>query len=152
MLRAGIKRKERPETKISIFIDTRSKKILSARFRKKVRHDLKDVRYLLRASPIKPAKLVADKGYDAEWFRKFLAEQGIGCCIPIKEKAVHGYYGKRSRCDKRTYRRRSMVENSFFRLKQLYGRNVNCAKARTMRAEVFLRFILYNISLWLWLI
>ncbi len=147
VLRAGINRKERPETKISIFTDTRNRKILSARFRKKVRHDIKDVKYLLKESPVKPAKLVADKGYDAEWFRKFLALQGIDCCIPTKGKVRRGYYRKRSKCDKRTYRRRSTVECSFFRLKQLYGRSVNCVKARTMRAEVLLRMILYNLSL-----
>lgn len=147
VLRAGIKRKERPETKISIMIDTRTKKILSARFRKKVRHDIKDVKYLLRESHVKPRKLVADKGYDAEWFRRFLAEQGIDCCIPLKGKATRGHYGKMAKKDQRTYRRRPMVESSFFRLKQLYGRSVNCVKARTMRAEVLLRVILYNLSL-----
>lgn len=149
VLRAGINRRERPETKISIFTDTRNKKILSARFRKKVRHDIKDATYLILESPVKPEKLVADKGYDAEWFRAFLAEQGIDCCIPIKGKVTRGYYRKRARKDQRTYRRRLMVESSFFRLKQLYGRSVSCVKARTMRAEVFLRFILYNLSLWL---
>jgi transposase len=152
VVRAGMKRRERPETKISIMVDTRTKKILAARVRKKVRHDLLDSRYLLRESPVMPAKLVADKGYDAEWFRAFLAEQGIECCIPIKGKATHGYYRKKARKDQRTYRRRSMVESSFFRLKQLYGRSVSCVTARTMRAEVFLRIILYNLSLWLGMI
>ncbi len=147
MLRACINRRERPETKISIMIDTQSKKILSVRFRKKVRHDIKDVKYLLRESPVKPNKLVADRGYDAEWFRKLLAEQGIDCCIPTKGKVRRGYYRKRSKCDKRTYRRRPIVESSFFRLKQLYGRSMSCVKARSMRAEVLFRTILYNINM-----
>ena len=147
VMRACIDRRERPETKISIMIDTQNKKILSARFRKKVRHDIKDVKYLLRESSSKPIKLVADKGYDAEWFRALLIEQGIDCCIPTKGKVRRGYYRKRSKCDKRTYRRRPMVESTFFTLKQLYGRSVSCVKARSMRAEVLIRMILYNINL-----
>lgn len=152
LLRAGINLKERQATKISILVDTSSKKILAARFRKNVRHDIKDVKYLLSSSPMKPQKIVADKGYDAEWFRAFLAEQGIDCCIPTKGTVRKGYYRKRSRCDQRTYRRRAIVESCLFRLKQLYGRSVSCVKARTMRAEVFFRLILYNLSLWLGLI
>jgi len=29
-------------------------------------------------------KLFGDKGYDADWFRKTLAERGITACIPSK--------------------------------------------------------------------
>lgn len=28
--------------------------------------------------------LLADRGYDADWFRDALAERGIGACIPLK--------------------------------------------------------------------
>ncbi len=146
-LRAGIKLKERKSTKLSIIVDTRSKKILAARFRKKMAHDIKDVKYLLKNLGAKPAKIAADKAYDAEWFRAFLAEQGIGYSIPIKGKAIHGYYRKRYVHDNRTYHRRVIVESCFFRLKQLFGHYVSCVSARNMRAEVFLRIILYNLSL-----
>lgn len=148
--RAGINIKQRKNTKLSIMIDTKSKKILAARFRKKIVHDIKDVKYLINTTSRKPTKIVADKAYDAEWFREFLYEEGIDCCIPIKGKAVHGYYRKRSKCDHRTYNRRPMVENSFSRLKQLYGRSINCITARNQRAEVFLRMICYNINYYIY--
>jgi hypothetical protein len=146
-LRAGIEIKKRKATKLSTLIDTRTKKILSARFRKKYVHDIRDVKYLLNETPVKPKKITADKAYDAEWFREFLALNGIGCCIPVKKNAKKGFYRKKSICDKRTYNRRSMIESSYFRLKQLYGHSVNCINARAMRAEIYLRLILYNLSI-----
>jgi len=142
--RAGIDIKQRKNSKLSILINTRNKKILSARFRKNISHDIKDAKYLINNSVVKPEKIVADKGYDAEWFHKFLAKQEIKCCIPLRKNAVNGFYRKRSKVDGRTSRRRPMVENAFFKLKQLYGRSLNCITARNMRAEVFFRLTAYN--------
>ncbi|MFC0500560.1 IS5 family transposase [Asaia krungthepensis] len=56
--------------------------------------------------------LLADRGYDADWFRNGLEEKGIRPCIP----------GRRSRTtpvsyDKRKYRRRNRIEIMFGRLK-----------------------------------
>ena len=56
--------------------------------------------------------LLADRGYDADWFRDALQAKGIQPCIP----------GRRSRLepikyDKRRYRRRSRIEIMFGRLK-----------------------------------
>jgi transposase len=56
--------------------------------------------------------LLADRGYDAGWFRDALQAKGIQPCIP----------GRRSRLepikyDKRRYRRRSRIEIMFGRLK-----------------------------------
>jgi len=152
IIRAGINIRERKPVKLSIAVDTRSKKILSARVRSKIAHDMKDVKCLMKHLAKKPSKVIADKGYDAEWFRAMLAEQGIGYCIPTKGKVVHGFYRKRNKVDKRVYRRRAMVESSFFRLKQLFGRSVNCIQYKMIRNELFLRMILYNLNLRLYLI
>lgn len=56
--------------------------------------------------------LLADRGYDADWFRDALEAKGIKPCIP----------GRRSRnepirYDKRRYRRRNRIEIMFGRLK-----------------------------------
>ena len=147
IMRAGIKNRERRPTKISIMVDSRTKKILSARVRKKFAHDIKDVKYLIKNAKNKPRKIVADRGYDAEWFRRFLVKQGIRYCIPTRNyKHKRGRLTKANKCDLRTYRRRTIVESSFFRLKQLFGQNICCNTARNIRAEVFIRMILYNIS------
>ena len=56
--------------------------------------------------------LIADRGYDADWFRDALKDRGIRACIP----------GRKSRdtpvrYDKRRYKRRNRIEIMFGRLK-----------------------------------
>ena len=56
--------------------------------------------------------MLADRGYDADWFRDALLEKGITPCIPgrkIRNKTV--------KYDKRHYKRRNRIEIMFGRLK-----------------------------------
>ena len=57
-------------------------------------------------------ELLADKGYDSDWFRNALATRGITPCIPptANRKVQHTY-------DKQLYRQRHKIENLFARLK-----------------------------------
>ena len=58
--------------------------------------------------------MLADRGYDADWFRDALQEKGITPCIPgrkIRNKTV--------KYDKRRYKRRNRIEIMFGRLKDL---------------------------------
>ncbi len=73
--------------------------------------DAKGALALLNALP--PAKaLLADKGYDADWFREALEDKGIAVCIPArrgrKNPASH---------DRKLYKQRHRIENLFARLK-----------------------------------
>jgi transposase len=71
--------------------------------------------------------LLADRGYDADWFRDALEEKGIKPCIP----------GRKSRntpikYDKRRYKRRNRIEIMFGRLKdwrRVATRYDRCPKA-----------------------
>jgi hypothetical protein len=45
--------------------------------------DYKGAALLLPAMP-KAKELLADKGYDADWFRAALAKRGVAACIPSK--------------------------------------------------------------------
>jgi len=56
--------------------------------------------------------LIADRGYDADWFRKALEDRGIRACIPGRKSR-----DKPARHDKRRYRRRNRIEIMFGRLK-----------------------------------
>lgn len=56
--------------------------------------------------------MLADRGYDADWFRAALQRKGIKTCVP----------GRKSRTttvkyDKKRYRRRNRIEIMFGRLK-----------------------------------
>jgi transposase len=56
--------------------------------------------------------LLADKGYDADWFRKALLEKGITPCIPSKKNRK-----QQIPHDKKLYKQRHKVENMFGRIK-----------------------------------
>ena len=73
--------------------------------------DAKGALALLRDLP--PAStLLADKGYDADWFRQALNDKGIAACIPARR-------GRRNPAshDPKLYRQRHRIENLFARLK-----------------------------------
>jgi transposase len=70
--------------------------------------------------------MIADRGYDADWFRDALKDKGIRPCIPGRKSR-----GKAVRYDKRRYRRRNRIEIMFGRLKdwrRVATRYDRCAK------------------------
>ena len=73
--------------------------------------DYKGAALMIDAFP-NAAALLGDKGYDAGWFRKALADRGIAACIPSRANRnvpiPH---------DTVLYRRRHKIENMFGRLK-----------------------------------
>jgi putative transposase len=73
--------------------------------------DYKGARALIEQFPASK-HLLADRGYDANWFRGGLKRKGIEPCIPPKKnrKADIPY-------DKTLYRQRHKIENMFGKLK-----------------------------------
>ena len=73
--------------------------------------DYKGARCLLKALP-NAAYMLADRGYDANWFRDALKDKGMEPCIPPKKnRKVNITY------DAALYKQRHKVENMFGRLK-----------------------------------
>ncbi len=73
--------------------------------------DYKGAALMLPALP-KAKELLADRGYDADWFRAALAGRGIAACIPSKSnRKVSIPY------DPVLYRQRHKIENMFGRIK-----------------------------------
>lgn len=56
--------------------------------------------------------MLADRGYDADWFREDLRAQGITPCIPPRKNRT-----RQINYDKSLYKQRHKVENMFGRLK-----------------------------------
>jgi transposase len=56
--------------------------------------------------------LLADRGYDADWFRKALIDKGIEPCIPPRKSRK-----KKISYDRRLYKERHKIENMFGKLK-----------------------------------
>ena len=66
--------------------------------------------------------LLADRGYDADWFREALKDKGIKVCIPGRKSRK-----KIVKYDKRRYKRRNRIEIMFGRLKDwpIVGKTVH---------------------------
>jgi transposase len=56
--------------------------------------------------------LLADRGYDADWFREALVDKGTKPCIPGRKSRK-----KTVKYDKRRYKRRNRIERMFGKLK-----------------------------------
>jgi transposase len=73
--------------------------------------DYKGAALLLDSLP-RAKELLADRGYDADWFRTALKEKGITPCIPPKKNRKQPI-----EYDKTLYKQRHQVENMFAKLK-----------------------------------
>ncbi len=138
--------------KISIAIDTRTKKILALRLRATRAHDIRDAKYLINQLQNKPRKIVADKGYDAEWLHRHCNSLSIQAVIPMRDYGTKKIYRGRSlrkisnkKFCKRTYYRREMVESVFSAIKRKFGSSVSSVKFSAQRAEMYCRAITHNI-------
>lgn len=70
--------------------------------------------------------MIADRSYDADWFREALKDKGIRPCIPGRKSR-----GRAVRYDKCRYKRRNRIEIMFGRLKdrrRVATRYDRCAK------------------------
>ncbi|MGF6177694.1 transposase [Ensifer sp. 4252] len=86
--------------------------------------DFKGAALMIDALPRAKA-LLADRGYEADWFRAALAERGIAACIPSKVNRKMPIQH-----DKVLYRQRHKVENMFGKLKdwrRIHTRYDRCA-------------------------
>ena len=86
--------------------------------------DYKGAALMMEALP--PAKaMLADRGYDADWFRDALTERGITPCIPSRSNRKVPIPH-----DKTLYKQRHRIENMFGRLKdwrRIHTRYDRCA-------------------------
>jgi len=73
--------------------------------------DYKGAAVVLDALP-KAKELLADRGYDSDWFRAALQERGITPCIPPRKNRKIQY-----EYNALTYKKRHKVENLFAKLK-----------------------------------
>ena len=140
--------------KVSIAIDTRTKKILALRLRATKAHDIRDAKYLLKG--IKAKKLVADKAYDAEWLHRHCHSLSIQAVIPMRDYGTKKIYRGKSyrklsskKFNLRTYHRREMIESVFSAIKRKFGSSVSSVKFSAQRAEMYCRAIAHNIFLFL---
>jgi transposase len=89
--------------------------------------------------------LLADRGYDADWFRETLVDKGTKPCIPgrkSRKKAV--------KYDKRRYKRRNRIERMFGRLKD--WRRVATRYDRSPTVFLSAIALAATVIFWLWVL
>jgi transposase len=86
--------------------------------------------------------LLADRGYDADWFRETLVDKGTTPCISGRKSRK-----KTVKYDKRRYKRRNRIERMFGRLKD--WRRV--ATRYNISPTVFLSAIALAVAVIFWL-
>ena len=137
--------------KLSIAVDTRTKKIVALRIRAKRSHDIKDAKYLISHLPSKPRCILADKGYDAEYLHQFCVDRGIQTCIPVRNNGkprvgiTRLRYTLAKKITQRRYGRREMVETVFGATKRKFGASVSSISVHARRTEMYCRAIAHNI-------
>lgn len=131
-----------------IMIDVIRRKFLSWRIRATPRGEKCDVPYLVRHSPVLPELVVMDKGFDSNPLHTWLRDNGIWSIAPVRANCMRGNYRKQLRdCfDYSLYWQRNLVECLISAVKRLFGSHVRARTLRAQRAELYTRFIAYNIG------
>lgn len=131
-----------------IMVDVEHRKFLAWRARAKPRGEKCDVPYLIKKSPLQPELTLMDKGFDSEKLHKFLREKGIYSIAPVRKNCKRGTYRKQMRdCfDHALYWQRNIIESLISATKRLFGAHIRARTWRAQRAEIYNRFISYNIG------
>ena len=94
-------------------------------------HDRTPAEHVL--ADLRPACLVADRGYDARAWRTYLAARGTQAVIPAQRKRGDtAYTPPRHGYDRLCYRQRNAIERTFAKLKQFrrfatrYDKRADC--------------------------
>jgi len=145
-IKRGLPRKT---TQSVAFYDTRRKKWLAVKTRRKSIGEYKLAKKAMEKLLTVICTLVADKGFDINKFYEFLKKHGIKGIIPVKKGTHKGFFRNfmRKFFRKRTYHRRSLIESGISRLKRLYGGFLYSHKTTQQRKEVLLRMIADNLRI-----
>ena len=122
-------------------------RILSFRLRSNNSHDVNDVKYLTKQSPVLAETNCLDKGYDAEWVHEHFREQGVYSIIPARKGCERGKCRKEMRdyFDFSQFWERNCSEWNNSSLKRKFGDFVRSNTFRTQHSEVAAKIILHNI-------
>lgn len=135
-------------TKLSALFDIKTKKFLVMRTRTTPRHDMQDVKYLMkRIKSIR--KFYGDTGYDAEWLHEMCYWSGIQTIIKPRKNVKIKKFRKKQLINysEEEYHQRSLIESGFGSLKRKYGGSVKAKRVEGLRSEILCKGIAHNLNL-----
>lgn len=133
---------------LNFFVDIQQRKFLAVRHRARPRGEIRDVSYLLKQRRYHVKVLLMDKLYDSEKLHRFLRSKGVLSIAPVKKNYARGSIRKqlKEHFDRELYNQRNIIEALFSALKRVFGSTLMSRKARTQRAEIYMKIIAYNIG------
>ena len=134
--------------KLSALFDIVKRKFLALRIRAKPRHDIKDVKPLLReVREVNSTSM--DSAYDAESVFEYCWNRNIRAIVKPKKNAKKGFYRRKQKKNysEKEYHQRSLIESGFGSLKRKYGGSVSAKKTKNLKAEIYCKAIAHNIGL-----
>lgn len=131
-----------------IMVDVKRRKFLSWKVRSSPRGEKCDVPYLVNHSSVAILLALMDKGFDSNPLHAWFRDKGICSIAPVRKGCRRGMYRKQLRdyFDYGLYWQRNIVESLISAVKRLFGSHVRARTARMQRAEIYSRFIAYNIG------
>jgi len=140
--------------KLNMFMDLDNLMILSAKIRKKARHDTRDVKALWnKIKHLFFKKVFADKGYDANFFHEIVYKSGRKSVIFIKNPKIpiwrtKGFFRKLAKKDARNHQKgkRSLTETINSILKRVYGETIAAKKLLTQKIELLFKILTLNLE------
>lgn len=148
-------RKIRRWVKVAVVVATGSLLPVALAIDLKPTHDCVQARTLLEQTQavVRPARLYADAGYDAEWIHEQCREQwGVASVIPAVQRRRDGTVGGKWRSQMtpayvqaQGYHRRWSVESFFSALKRTMGSALNARRPDQMVAEAAWKVLAYTL-------
>ncbi|MBM3232584.1 IS5 family transposase [Candidatus Pacearchaeota archaeon] len=137
----------------NVAVEVKRRLIIAVRLRRKKRHEIIDVPYLMKQSskqlPI--TAFLADKAYDCERNHELAHKCGSELIVPVRKFAtvgrrVNGKYRKRlfRNFPSEIYHQRVLVESTFSAVKRRFGHLLLARKFISQKNELLFRFIAYN--------
>ena len=140
--------------KLNMFMDLDNLMILSAKIRKRARHDTRDVKALWnKIKHLLFKKVFADKGYDANFFHEIVYKSKRKSVIFIKNPKVpiwrtKGFFRKKAKKDAKNHQKgkRSLTETINSILKRVYGETIAAKKFCTQKIELLFKILTLNLE------
>ena len=146
--RIGRKKPIKSFVKQSSLFDVKNKTFVALRVRAKPRHDIKDVKYLLKRADVQTT-LYGDTAYDAEWLHELCFDKKIQTQIKPRKNAKKGFYRRKQmkNYSEEEYHQRVLIESGQGAVKRKYGGFTLAKHIRSIKVEAYCKAVCYNLRL-----
>jgi len=143
------RKQKMPYSKLDILVDTKTKLIYDFVLRVKPRHDSIGAKSIFKRMKVKGVKILADKGYDAEFLHQIANDMGNKLFAPVRKSSRKKPKGQfRRECVEKDpdYGMRNMVESVNHSIKSVRVTPLRSKKHYMKKREMGWHILIYNLS------